>query len=57
MREEKVDKNGILTADLVFATPSAAAAFVAGYSVNGLQAWHIEKHKTLRDYIETKDGK
>ena len=57
LREENVDTNGILKADLVFATPSAAAEFVAGFSINGLLAWHVEKHKTLHDYIENKEGK
>ena len=52
MREENVDKNGYLKKDLKFSTPSAAAAFVSGYSANGYLSWHVEKHLTLRDALK-----
>lgn len=51
LRLENVDANGRLKTDLQFLSPSAAAAFVAGYSANGLTAWHVGKHKTLRNYL------
>lgn len=54
MRQDSIDADGCLKEDLLFLTPSAAAAFVTGYSANGLLTWHIEKHKTLRDFLENK---
>lgn len=54
LREQYVDAQGILTQDIRFVSPSAAAAFVTGYSANGLTAWHVEKHKTLKAELHSK---
>ncbi len=56
MRQDNVDSDGRLLIDIEFKTPSGAAAFVSGYSANGLLTWHVEKHKTLRDFLENKQG-
>ncbi len=56
MRQDNLDADGRLKEDLLFSTPSAAAAFVTGYSANGLLSWHVEKHKTLRDFLKNKQG-
>lgn len=56
MRQDSIDADGCLKEDLLFSTPSAAAAFVTGYSANGLLTWHVEKHKTLRDFLKNKQG-
>ena len=52
LRNKYTDEEGILLQDVVFNSPSSAAAFVSGYSVNGLTAWHVEKHKTLKRYLQ-----
>lgn len=49
LRNQYVDNNGVLIKDLLFPNPSSAVAFVAGYSADGRLAWHVEKHRTLRD--------
>lgn len=55
LRKITVNKKGEVKEDILFKKPSPAAVFVSGYSANGLIAWHVEKHKTLQDYLcETK---
>lgn len=56
MRQDRIDADGCLKEDTLFSTPSAAAAFVTGYSANGLLTWHVEKHKTLSDFLKNKRG-
>lgn len=51
LRNKYTDDNGIVQKDVTFQSASFAAAFVAGYSANGLLAWHVEKHVTLKDAI------
>mgnify|MGYP004713274921 CR=1 FL=1 len=51
LRSKYVDKNGVLMQDVEFESASAAASFVAGYSANGLIAWHVEKHVRLKDAL------
>lgn len=51
-REGLIDKNYVVKKDIVFLSASAAAEFVCGYSVNGLNAWHVEKHKYLKDVLK-----
>lgn len=48
---EIVDKNGNVLKDLEFNSPTSAAIFVCGYSVNGFLSWHVEKHINLKKYF------
>ena len=52
LRDEYVDENGVLLEDLSFTTPSSAASFVAGYSVDGYRAWHVQEHVTLKTALK-----
>lgn len=52
LREKYVNDNGVVNEDIQFASASSAASFVAGYSVNGLIAWHVDKHVTLREELK-----
>lgn len=52
LRKEIVDKNGKLKVDKAFSNATAAAQFVCGYSVSGPVAWHVEKHKTLSEWLK-----
>lgn len=52
LRKKHTDENGVLVQDLMFDSASAAASFVAGYSVSGMLAWHVDKHVTLKDTLE-----
>ena len=47
----RIDKNNILTADLLFSSPSAAAAFVGGASLSGNALWKDAEGKTLKELI------
>lgn len=49
---EVLGKNGITKKDCVFTSPSTAAQFVMGSSVNGWTAWHIDKKTTLRKFVD-----
>lgn len=57
-RVEKIrnDKNYVdgvtVIKDIEFSTPSAAAQFVLGYSVNGKEAWKYEKGISLGKKVE-----
>lgn len=44
-----IDNNGILQENVLFQSPSYAAAFVNGRSTNGLTAWKNLAGKTLKD--------
>lgn len=44
-----IDDNGILQEDVLFSSPSYAASFVIGGSVNGLTAWETAEGKTLKE--------
>lgn len=46
---EVIDKNGFLQRDVVFGSPSTAASFVCGKSVNGLTEWKNKKRVNLKD--------
>lgn len=48
-------KENILTEDILFNSPSGAAAFVTYRSTNGLTEWKTEKGQTLKDY-ETEEN-
>jgi hypothetical protein len=44
-----IDDNGILQENVLFSSPSYAASFVIGGSVNGLIAWATAEGKTLKE--------
>lgn len=50
---EYVDVNGIVINDCIFNSPSTAAQFVTGSSVNGWEAWHVNKKTSLKDYMNS----
>lgn len=47
-----IDSNYVLTKDVLFESPSGAASFVLGRSVNGLITWVNEKGITLKEIAE-----
>jgi hypothetical protein len=51
----KIDDDGILQEDVLFTSPSYAAAFVIGGHVNGLTEWKTDDGKTLKD-IESSEA-
>ncbi|SDB90650.1 GIY-YIG nuclease family protein [Shouchella lonarensis] len=51
-RKGLISKNGILKEDELFHSPSAAAKFVLGSSVNGLKYWKDKDGKTLKEIQE-----
>lgn len=46
---DKIDNNNMLTADVLLTSPSAAASFVGGSSLNGNVVWKTVDGKTLKD--------
>ncbi|WP_244532544.1 DUF4357 domain-containing protein [Mesobacillus persicus] len=48
-KKSQVDVNGILQEDVLFRSPSYAAAFVVGGHANGLTEWKAENGKTLKE--------
>ena len=46
---EHIDENGTINADLLFSSPSGAAAFVGGASLNGNKLWKDQNGKTLKE--------
>lgn len=48
-QKAKVDEDGILQEDVLFKSPSYAAAFVIGGHANGLTEWKTDDGKTLKD--------
>jgi hypothetical protein len=51
-----VGEDGLTKQDCVFTSPSTAAQFVMGSSVNGWTAWHIDKKTNLKSYVEAHGG-
>ena len=51
-----LNEAGITQKDCEFNSPSTAAQFVMGSSVNGWTAWHVEKKTNLRKYLEEASG-
>lgn len=47
-----IDENGVLIQDVSFDTPSSAAQFVTGRSVNGYIAWRPDDKMSLKDYLK-----
>ncbi len=50
----KIDKNNVLIADLLFSSPSAAAAFIGGASLSGNTHWKNAEGKQLKNLINEK---
>ena len=48
-KKAQIDEKGILQEDVLFRSPSYAAAFVVGGHINGLTEWKTEEGKTLKD--------
>lgn len=46
---DEIDVGGVLLADLLFSSPSTAAAFVAGSSANGNIVWKTKDGLTLKE--------
>lgn len=46
---DQIDSKGILTANILFSSPSRAAKFVGGASLNGKITWKDAQEKTLRE--------
>lgn len=46
---DRIDKNGVLTADLLFSSPSAAAGFIGGASLSGNALWKDANGKPLKE--------
>lgn len=49
---EYVDAQGIIVKDCIFKSPSTAAQFVTGRSVNGYNIWKVVDGKTLGNYLQ-----
>ncbi|MGI6578766.1 MAG: DUF4357 domain-containing protein [Saccharofermentanales bacterium] len=49
---DKFDENGKLKADILFTSPSSAASFVGGSSLNGNTMWKDITGKTLKEIDE-----
>ncbi len=47
----KIDKSNVLTNDILFSSPSAAAAFVGGASLSGNALWKDGDGVSLKDII------
>ena len=48
--EDKI-KDGVLQEDIIFRTPSGAAAFIGGGSINGWEKWQTGDGKSLKDIM------
>lgn len=49
---EYVNEDREIIKPCVFNSPSTAAQFVTGRSINGYVAWKVEKKKSLSDYLK-----
>ena len=50
-----VSMDGTLSKDITFSTPTTAAQFVTGRSVNGYIAWRPDNSMSLKEYIARKE--
>jgi hypothetical protein len=48
-KKSHIDENGVLQEDVLFRSPSYAAAFVIGGHTNGLTDWRTVDGKTLKE--------
>lgn len=53
--KEQIDENFVLQEDILFNTPSGAAAFVCGSSANGNVEWKTSDGMTLKDFEANQD--
>lgn len=51
---EYVDENGNIIKKCRFTSPSTAAQFVTGQSMNGYKVWKVEKKVSLGQYLKDK---
>jgi len=49
----KIDNNNTLLVDVILSSPSAAAAFVQGSSLNGNVVWKTNNGKTLKEVFDS----
>jgi hypothetical protein len=56
-KKAQIDENGILLEDVLFRSPSYAAAFVVGGHANGLIEWKTEDGKTLKEKEHNDESK
>lgn len=54
-QKASIDANGILQEDILVRSPSSAAAFVIGGSVNGLTEWKTENGRSLKEIENSED--
>ena len=50
---EIVDSEGVMLQECIFNSPSTAAQFVTGASVNGLLRWRVNGFNNLKEYLIT----
>ena len=55
-KKAQIDQYGILQEDILFRSPSYAAAFVIGGHANGLMEWKTEDGKTLKEIENSGDN-
>lgn len=48
VNNNSINQDGVLTADILFSSPSSAADFVTGNKCNGLEYWKTESGKSLK---------
>ena len=49
-----VSENNEIITDCVFRSPSTAAQFITGRSVNGYKIWKVSNDQSLDDYLKDK---
>ena len=52
--DKNLIENLILKQNIKFKSPSVAAQFVSGSSLNGLKVWKTENNESLKKYLERK---
>lgn len=51
LRNQKIVDNGIFLKDIIFSSPSTAAAMILGRNANGLREWKNKKGKSLKEIM------
>lgn len=51
LRNQKIVNNGIFSKDIIFSSPSTAAAMVLGRNANGLREWKNKDGKSLKEIM------
>ena len=52
-----VNKDGVVLKDIEFNSPTSAAIFVTGRSVNGYIAWRPDDKMSLKEYLKKQGNK